>query len=117
MSVKVVCIACPLGCRVTVDDGKITGHKCSKGMEYAYTEVNSPLRVYTGSVRITDGDLPVLAVRSLSGLPKSRMLEVAVLLEKMTLLAPVREGEVVVADVLGTGVDIVATRTVGRGLP
>ena len=117
MSVMVVCIACPLGCRVTVDDRKITGYKCSKGREYAYTEVTNPLRVYTGSVRITDGDLPVLAIRSLSGLPKSRMLEVAALLRGMTLLAPERAGEVVLANVLGTGVDIVATRTVGRGLP
>jgi CxxC motif-containing protein len=114
MNVEVVCIVCPLGCRVTVSERNISGYKCPKGRDYAYEEATNPVRVYTGSVKISNGDFSVLPVRSVSGVPKNRMRDVASLLRELTLHAPVRIGQVVIADVLGTGVDIVATRSVTR---
>ena len=112
MSTKVVCISCPLGCLVEVDRDKVSGHKCRKGKKYATLEATNPIRIFTGSVRIKDGELPVLSVRSTSGVPKSQIKPIAVMMRKIVLNAPVRMGQVVAADVLGTGVDIVATRTV-----
>ncbi len=107
MSMKVVCIACPLGCLVEVD--KISGYKCQKGKEYAYFEATNPICIFTGSVRINDGDLPVLSVRSTSGVPKSQIKPITSIVSKIVLNAPVQMRQVVLADDLETGVDLVAT--------
>lgn len=114
MSTKVVCIACPVGCRIEVEGRAVSGYRCLKGKEYAYNEATNPVRIFTGSVRITYGDLPVLSVRSVSGVPKNRMKAIASMMRKIVLHAPIRIGQVVIPDILGTGVDIVATRTIGR---
>ena len=112
MSTKVVCIACPLGCLVEVDKDKISGHKCPKGIKYATLEATNPVRVFTGSVKIRDGELPLLSVRSTAGVPKGQIKPIAALMRQIVLNAPIQIGQVVLADVLGTGVHIVATRTV-----
>ena len=114
MSTKVVCIACPLGCLVEVDEDIISGHKCPKGIEYATLEATNPVRIFTGSVKIRNGELPLLSVRSTAGVPKSRIKPIAEMMRKIVLNAPFQMGQVVLADVLDTGVDIVATRTVAR---
>jgi CxxC motif-containing protein len=116
MSTKVVCIACPLGCLVEVDKDKISGHKCPKGKEYALIEAANPVRIFTGSVRIKEGEFALLSVRSTSGVPKRQIRSIAEMMRKIVLIAPFQMGQVVLADVLGTGVDIVATRTVARNV-
>lgn len=109
------CIMCPMGCEmtVTVEDGKVTdvkGNTCPRGVKYANDEITAPKRMLTSTVSIEGGLLPLLPVVSASVLPKERILDCAAYLRSVTVHAPVKTGDVVVKDILGLGVDIIASR-------
>ena len=114
----VTCINCPLGCRVTVrfEDGDIAsveGNTCKRGETYARQECVEPKRMVTAVVPVAHGETPA-SVRTVSPVPKAKIGEVMRALAKVTLSAPVGEGQIVVSDVCGTGVDIIATADVAR---
>lgn len=109
------CINCPMGCllTVTLEDGKITqvtGNTCPRGEKYAHQELTDPRRMLTSTVRVEGGALPLLPVVSADTLPKGKILECAAALRTVTVTAPVKAGAVVAANILGLGVDIVASR-------
>ena len=100
---EVICICCPCGCHLQVDpenDYNVTGNACPNGAAYGREELTHPTRILTSTVR----------VKTAQAVPKEKMTEVMAALDRVTLHAPVRTGQVVLADVCGTGVDIVATR-------
>lgn len=112
---RISCIVCPLSCvgDVSVTGGEVTGvegFSCPRGQAYAREEVTAPKRMLTSTVRVSGGRLPLLPVVSRQPLPKDKIRACARCLSTVTVAAPVREGEVVVADILGLGVDIVASR-------
>ena len=114
MNRELICIGCPSGCRICVEtDGnrvlEIGGNRCEKGYAYAAQEAVAPMRVLTGLMRAEGCEKP-FAVRSDRPLPKDRMLECAAELKRKRPKAPVRIGDIVYADILGTGADIVATQ-------
>lgn len=114
---RFICVTCPVGCAIeaTVEDGElceITGQACKRGVDFVREELTAPKRMLTTTVRVKGGVLPLVPVRSTAALPKELLLPVAALLRKVTLEAPVQEHQVVVANVLDTGVDIVASRDV-----
>ena len=116
---NMICTVCPTGCALTVriDNGavaEITGNGCKRGIPYARAEVENPVRTLTTTVRCCGGDRPLLPVRSSHPVPRSSLREMVRVLNGITLSAPVSEGSVVLADILGSGVDIVASRAVGR---
>ena len=90
------------------------GHRqhLPRGDAYARKECTHPARTVTGTVRVSGGALPVVSVRTAGEVPKERVLDVARALCRVHLTAPVQAGDVVIPDVLGTGVDVVATRSV-----
>ena len=109
------CIMCPMGCEMTVtlENGKfvsVTGNSCPRGAKYAETEVTDPRRMLTTTVRIKGGMLPLLPVVSADVLPKGRIADCVAYLRNVTVEAPVKAGEIIVHDILGLGVDIVASR-------
>ena len=109
-----ICIGCPNGCLVTVDknpDGSlsITGNACKKGEEYARNEVTAPKRTVTSIVRVSGGKNPVVSVKTKEEIPKEKIAACMEEISRTALKAPVSLGQVVIADVAGTGVDIVAT--------
>lgn len=117
MSSEVFCIVCPLGCRIQVkeEEGKLTFQGgCPRGKSYAEQEVTHPCRVVTTTVRVRSGEIPRLPVRTSRGFPKDRIFALMEFLRSFEVEAPVRCGEVLVRDLLGTGVDLVATRTIRR---
>ena len=113
----ITCINCPVGCRMTVtlaEDGKflsVTGNTCPRGAAYAEQECTKPMRVITAVVPVAGSDLP-LSVKTAGPVPKDMIRQIMGELGKISVLAPVALGEVILPDVLGTGVDIVATRSV-----
>ena len=114
---KISCIVCPLGCvgTVALQDGAVvsaTGFTCKRGEAYARDEVTAPKRVLTSTVRVVGGVLPLAPVVSSRPLPKAKLLAAARCLATVQVDAPVQEGQVIVADLLGLGVDIVATRPI-----
>lgn len=109
------CIICPMGCelKATVENGAVlgvAGNQCPRGEKYARDEITAPQRMLTATVRIAGGVLPLLPVVSEAPLPKGRILDCAYALRNVTATAPVRAGDVVAANLLGLGVNIVASR-------
>ena len=109
------CINCPMGCllTVTLEDGKVVkveGNTCPRGETYAHQELTAPQRMLTSTVRVEGGALPLLPVVSKSTLPKGRIMDCAEALRSVAVQAPVKTGDVIVSNILGLGVDIIASR-------
>ncbi|MBQ0067787.1 MAG: DUF1667 domain-containing protein [Phascolarctobacterium sp.] len=111
---KFNCITCPRGCELTVtlQDGKfqsVTGNFCPNGAKYAEQEVTAPMRMLTGTVKLTGAGLPLLPVVSTAELPKDKILLAAAELRKITVAAPVKYGDIIIHNILGLGVDMIAS--------
>jgi len=114
-----LCINCPLGCRLEVDaDGdevvEVRGNACKRGVEFARQEHSDPRRMVTTTVAIRGAPVARLPVATAEALPKDRVVDLCRALHQLRLEAPVAIGDVVLADALGTGVDVVATRSLER---
>lgn len=116
---ELICIGCPMGCRmaVTMEQGQVTevsGNTCKRGEAYARKEVTNPTRIVTSTVRVEGGILPVVSVKTREDIPKGKIFDCVEALKELVVKAPVAIGEVLLADAAGTGVDIVATRECPR---
>lgn len=114
---NLTCIGCPLGCQLTVEleNGEVisvTGNTCKRGDDYARKEVTSPTRIVTSTVKVTGGNVPTVSVKTKSDIPKGKIFDCAKALKEVIVQAPIAIGDVVLEDVAGTGVDIVATKGV-----
>lgn len=113
----ITCIRCPIGCQLTVEvtDGAVTkveGNLCKRGVEYAQSECVHPVRTLTTTVRVLNGD--PLPVRSREPLPKEMIFACMDVMRTVAVTAPVTAGTVIVADICGTGVDMIATASAGE---
>ena len=114
---ELICISCPVGCpmNVTVKDGEVLavrGNKCPKGITYAKAEILDPRRILTTTVRIRGSSLPQLPVRTRQAIPKSLLADGMEVLSRLEVDAPVHMDDVLIRDFLGTGVDVIASRSV-----
>lgn len=110
---QLTCILCPKGCRLRVEeenDYRVSGNSCERGAAYGRDELMHPVRVVTSTVRAEGGAHRRCPVKTDGGIPKERVLEAMRLLDGITVSCPVRRGQVIVENVLGTGVSFVATR-------
>ena len=117
MTRLITCVACPRGCAITAghdDDGKFfcEGNACPRGSKYAETELTDPKRVVTSTVRVEGGADPVVPIKTDAPVPKKLIFDVMRELDPVRVKAPVSIGQVIVADILGTGSNIVATNNV-----
>jgi len=114
---ELTCIGCPMGCALTVElDGNevvsVTGNTCKRGEDYAKKEVTNPTRIVTSSVVVTGGTLAAVSVKTQYDIPKGKIFDCVKALKEVVVKAPVHIGDVVLADVAGTGVDVIATKNV-----
>jgi CxxC motif-containing protein len=114
-----VCVVCPVGCEIDVvhDGSKIIsmeGNKCEKSEEFVSQELIEPMRILTTTVRIQGSRWPVIPVRTDRAVPKRLFARIVKQLRRIKLQAPVNMLDVVVREVLHTGANIVATRTMPR---
>lgn len=112
---NMVCIVCPQGCRMTVDDSDknrvtVSGNSCKRGEEYARNEVLNPVRVITSTVKISGGLHKRCPVKTDIPIPKDKIFEAISLLDSVSLASPVHEGQIVTANICGTNANFVATR-------
>ena len=110
---QITCITCPIGCRVTIDvtngEYSFSGNKCGRGAEFAKTELTSPVRSLTTTVRTAFPQMPVLPVRTNGEVPKEKITDIIRELSKVVITEKIGIGEIVAANILGTGCDIIAT--------
>ena len=113
MARELTCIICPRGCHLHVDDQlNVTGNFCPRGAAYAKQEILDPRRTLTSTVKIDSKSLRVCPVKSAAALPKDQVLPAMAIINQVRLTPPVHIGDVVVHDILGTGIDIVSTRDI-----
>ena len=118
---NLTCINCPMGCALTIEmEGNevvsISGNTCPRGDAYGRKEVTNPTRIVTSTVRVTGGAADMVSVKTKQDIPKEKIFDCVKALKDVEVQAPVHVGDVIVSDVAGTGVDIVATRTVGAAM-
>jgi len=107
---EMICIVCPIGCRLTVTDGPegitVTGNQCPRGETYAKEETTNPRRMVTGTVaKAGGGRLPVATSQPV---PKAQTFAVITALRTITAPANTKMGDILVTDIAHTGADIVA---------
>ncbi len=110
-----ICIGCPMGCPLIVgiendEVVSVTGHTCKRGEVYAKKEVTNPTRIVTSTVRVDGGRTEMISVKTKEDIPKGKIFDCVKALKDVVVKAPVFIGDVIVSDVAGTGVDIVATK-------
>lgn len=113
---NIICIVCPRGCRLTVDEETlaVTGNACPRGAQYGKNELTHPVRVVTSTVKAEGAAIGRCPVKTAGSVPKQKMFDVMRALDGVCLQAPIACGDVVLADVCGTGVDVVATRSLPK---
>lgn len=110
---EMICIMCPKSCHLKVfdEDGlKVTGNACPRGEEYGIKEVKNPIRVVSSTVKIKGALLRRCPVKTDRDIPKNLVIEAVRLLDGVELHAPVKPGDIVVPNILGTGVNFIVTK-------
>lgn len=114
---EIICIVCPLGCKLEVSEDRslgdgyiVHGGTCKRGKAYAIKELTNPTRLLTSTVKIEGAKLTRLPVRTKSEIPKDKMLECMKIINTIEVKAPVSMGDLLLENILDTGVDIIASR-------
>jgi CxxC motif-containing protein len=119
MKKEMICIGCPMGCYLAVNYvGKtvlsVSGNLCKVGLEYAEKEISNPERTLTTTVKVKNGHLPLVSVRTNKPIPKNRIFDAMDLLAKIEVEAPIKIGEPIVQNIFDTGVNVVATKNIEK---
>lgn len=114
---SMTCVICPMGCQLQVSkdgDGNITvtGNTCPRGAKYARKELTCPTRTLTCTVKVTGGVRPLVAAKSNKEVPRGSQVECMQIVRRAVASAPIKAGDVLVPDILGTGADIIAVENV-----
>lgn len=116
---QLTCIGCPIGCAldVTLENGQVTdvkGNTCPRGKIYAEKECTNPTRIVTSTVRVTNGEIDAVSVKTEADIPKNKIFECVEDLRSVVMEAPVSIGDIIAKDIAGTGVNIIATKDVAK---
>ncbi|NLC13963.1 MAG: DUF1667 domain-containing protein [Chloroflexi bacterium] len=110
-----ICTACPMGCKLIVrmegdEVVKILGNRCRKGETFGRQEAIAPQRMLASTVRVPNGFHPLLPVYTKGSIPKRKITEVLQKIRAVEVTAPIKAEDVIIANVIGTGVDVIASR-------
>jgi len=116
---RITCIECPKGCSLSVDIEncrvvKIDRNECPKGEKYAISEVENPVRVLTATVLTRGLSLNMIPVKTDSPIPKGRISDAMKEIRKTEIAGDVNIGDIIIEDLLGLGVNLIATRGAKR---
>jgi len=111
-----ICVSCPVGCNLAItqsgDNIEVSGNQCDAGIAYAEEEMTNPTRNIATSIRVFNGDMPMLSVKTSRPIPKSAIMDVVNAIHEVEFFAPVHIGDIILPNAYDTGVDIIATRNI-----
>ena len=115
MEKTIICTVCPRGCHMTVTGennnvNTVEGYSCKRGLEYAKTEFVAPVRILTTLVKIDGKENQLLPVRSTKPILKDKIFECMQVIKNTSVKLPIKRYDVIIENILGTGVNIVATK-------
>ena len=110
---KIICITCPKGCEAEVskegDAILIKGKICKKGKGHFTQEFTEPMRTLTSTV-LAEGTSPRrLPVRTRGPIPRKDLFRAMDIVVQTRVKPPVKIGEVIIPNLLGTGVDLISS--------
>ena len=114
------CTTCPSECLLTVEVERdvngsvaaihsVTGNRCPRGDKFAHQELTCPMRVLTTTVAVSGGNEALLPVRTAEAIPLALHAQAMDLIRGVVVDAPIRMGEVVLPNLLNTGIDLIAS--------
>lgn len=116
--VPLTCIICPMGCSMEVEvETNASGQKkvlsvkdngCKRGEQYAAKELQNPTRTLTTTIKVEGGEFPLVPVKTAGEVPKASLLQCMEVVRRASCKAPVKRGDVLIYDLLGTGVNVIA---------
>ncbi len=109
---EMVCIVCPRGCRISVENGIVSGNFCKRGEQFALQETTCPMRSVCSTVATIFEDMPVLPVRTAGEIPKDKIGELMNEINQVVVGKKVKCGDVVLSGVVGTDVNLIATKSI-----
>jgi len=119
MEREFICIICPNGCRILVEyEGKeikdIKGDECPKGKDYVKNEICNPLRMFTGSVLVDNGDFSLVSVKTSAPVPKKYLKKIGEVTRYLKVKAPIKIGQVIAYNLLDENINLIATRKINK---
>lgn len=116
------CTTCPSECALTIETRidenevehvlSVQGNRCARGRKFAEQEIIRPMRILATTIVVRGGDEKLLPVRTARPIPRDLHLSAMRDIRHTSVTAPVHMGDVVMSDLLGTGVDLVASMNV-----
>ncbi|MCF6249391.1 MAG: DUF1667 domain-containing protein [Desulfobacula sp.] len=115
-----VCILCPNGCQldILIEESptfkvlEVDGCTCDKGKEWAEQEIINPVRTIASSIGVTNGDFPLVSVRTDSPVPLGKIFDVMTAIKNKKVTAPVNIGDKLIEHPAGLECNIIATRNI-----
>lgn len=107
--IEMVCIICPNGCSIKIENDVVKGNRCEKGKVFAIEELKTPRRTLTTTVKTIYEDCPVLPVKINGLIPKEKIFECIKEINKITISKRLKRGDIIIKDMLGMGVDLIVT--------
>ncbi|TXT61479.1 MAG: hypothetical protein BAJALOKI2v1_30100 [Promethearchaeota archaeon] len=113
------CILCPTGCEIDVkktsgEEVEFEGYTCKRGLDYAKQEFYEPRRVLTTTMRVRNGFLPLIPVRTEKAIPKDKINEALNIIAQKVIEAPIKMGDVLVEDIAHTDINLIASRNLDK---
>jgi len=112
MRIEHICTVCPIGCHLVYEDNEVSGNQCIRGYNYMMDEIVSPKRNISSTVKIINSDHKRLPVKTDKPISKDLLIKAVSILYNIEVKAPITIGDIVALDVLGTGVNFIATRSI-----
>ena len=112
MKKEYICIVCHKGCHIVVDGDNISGYTCLRGLNYVKQESIDPRRILTTTVKVNDKNIRVCPVKSSDTLPKDKLFASMDEINKISVNLPIKLHQVVIKNILNTGVDIITTKEI-----
>lgn len=117
MEREFTCIICPNGCLIKVEyEGtnikNIKGDECPKGKDYVKNEITNPLRVFTGSVLVENGDFSLVSVKTSVPIPKKYLKKIGEITRYLKVESPIKIGQIIASNLLDGKVGLIATRKI-----
>lgn len=113
------CKVCPIGCELIISEDpgepsglRVEGNSCNRGRDFAIRMMSEPMKVLTGRVLLKNGNMSRLPVKTTAPIPKNKIEDCLKIINSTEVSAPVKRGQVVIKNILGLGVDVVASRKV-----
>lgn len=119
MIIEKTCIVCPIGCHLKIEEKQnsesgyeVTGNNCPRGEKYALKEMINPERIVTSTIKIKNLKNLMLPVKTTDGIPKDKVLDFMKEVSNYEAIRPIKRGDIIIENIYGTGVNLVAAKTI-----